>query len=84
MSGFVHLLWLLAVAHFTWCSSLPLLAERAILVNDVSELKHAYDYVIIGGGTSGLTFANRLTEDKKSISAGSRLRMSSLIWSLLE
>lgn len=28
-----------------------------------SELLEAYDYVIIGGGTSGLTVADRLTED---------------------
>lgn len=27
-----------------------------------------YDYVIIGGGTSGLTVANRLTENGKSTS----------------
>jgi ribulose 1,5-bisphosphate synthetase/thiazole synthase len=25
-----------------------------------------YDYVIVGGGVSGLVVANRLTEDKKS------------------
>jgi ribulose 1,5-bisphosphate synthetase/thiazole synthase len=25
-----------------------------------------YDYVIVGGGTSGLTVANRLTENGKS------------------
>ena len=28
-----------------------------------TELLSSYDYVIAGGGTSGLTVANRLTED---------------------
>lgn len=31
-----------------------------------SELKDSYDYVVIGGGTSGLTVAARLTEDPTS------------------
>ncbi len=45
------------------------LAERAIVVDDPSHLEHSYDYVIIGGGTSGLTVANRLTEDPESMFA---------------
>jgi hypothetical protein len=28
--------------------------------------KNTYDYVIVGGGVSGLVVANRLSEDKKS------------------
>lgn len=44
----------------------PLLAERATLITDSSQLRSAYDYVVIGGGTSGLTVANRLTENEKS------------------
>jgi len=27
------------------------------------DLNQTYDYIIVGGGTSGLTIANRLTED---------------------
>jgi choline dehydrogenase len=29
------------------------------------QLRDAYDYIIVGGGTSGLTVADRLTEDGK-------------------
>lgn len=43
------------------------LGERAVVVDDVSKLKAEYDYVVIGGGTSGLTVADRLTEDPKSM-----------------
>lgn len=40
--------------------------ERAVIVDHVSDLQAEYDYVIIGGGTSGLTVADRLTEDANS------------------
>ncbi|KAI7722438.1 GMC oxidoreductase [Hortaea werneckii] len=38
-------------------------ATHAIVHHHPSKLHPEYDYVIIGGGTSGLTVANRLTED---------------------
>lgn len=44
------------------CSPVAL-SERAVLVDATSSLQKEYDYVIIGGGTSGLTVANRLTEN---------------------
>ncbi|KAH7360400.1 GMC oxidoreductase-like protein [Rhexocercosporidium sp. MPI-PUGE-AT-0058] len=30
-----------------------------------NELRHSYDYIVVGGGTSGLTVADRLTESGK-------------------
>jgi choline dehydrogenase-like flavoprotein len=35
------------------------------VVEDATYLKSKYDYVIVGGGTSGLTVADRLTENPK-------------------
>lgn len=32
-------------------------------VSSVTDLSASYDYVIVGGGTSGLVVANRLTEN---------------------
>ena len=42
------------------------LVPRVVSTNRDSELEESYDYVIIGGGTSGLVVANRLTEDPDS------------------
>ena len=48
-------------------SALPSLPAGAVLLERTSQLRPVYDYVIIGGGTSGLVVANRLTEDPKSM-----------------
>ncbi len=39
--------------------------SHTTIVERAEELLPEYDYIIIGGGTSGLTVADRLTEDGK-------------------
>lgn len=47
------------------CDALTSLKYASIIGRDAS-LQPSYDFVIIGGGTSGLTVADRLTEDPES------------------
>ncbi|KAI7306435.1 GMC oxidoreductase [Hortaea werneckii] len=54
---------LLAVLKTAHGSVTTRFAPHAIVHHHPSKLHPEYDYVIIGGGTSGLTVANRLTED---------------------
>lgn len=48
------------------CRAAAAPVRRAVLLEDISQLRPVYDYVVIGGGTSGLVVANRLTEDPES------------------
>lgn len=70
LSVIAQLLLLLLLGSFVVCSPIDL-AERALLVDKLANLQKDYDYVIIGGGTSGLTVANRLTENPKSTTTSS-------------
>ena len=38
----------------------------AVEKRDLKALDESYDYVVVGGGVSGLVVANRLTEDSNS------------------
>jgi hypothetical protein len=46
--------------------ALGVAARSALVIGRDVALKDSYDFVIIGGGTSGLTVADRLTENPKS------------------
>jgi NADPH-dependent 2,4-dienoyl-CoA reductase/sulfur reductase-like enzyme len=46
----------------------------ANLLQRGSEVKKAYDYVVVGAGTAGLTVADRLTADGKRESLQSSMR----------
>jgi ribulose 1,5-bisphosphate synthetase/thiazole synthase len=59
-------LFSVALALLIFSSRALSLAQRVVSTNSDSELKTSYDYVVIGGGTSGLVVANRLTEDPDS------------------
>jgi hypothetical protein len=53
--------------------SLPSVQHARIVGRDTA-LRSSYDFVVIGGGTSGLTVADRLTENPESLSDFEALR----------
>ena len=44
-----------------------LLLKHAQIIKHDTDLDFSYDFVIVGGGTSGLTVADRLTENSESV-----------------
>lgn len=46
-------------------SAWPYRPQYAHILERAEQLEEEYDYVIVGGGTSGLTVGDRLSEDGK-------------------
>ena len=69
-----QLLLSLALAPLSYCAPAVPFAPRAIIV-DNSQLRPEYDYVVIGGGTSGLVVANRLTENPRGRTLNDQLHI---------
>ena len=64
-SNLLPTIFLALIVHLT-IAVVPRGIHKARVLDEPNNLHQSYDYVIIGGGTAGLTIADQLTEDEET------------------
>lgn len=66
MPRFISLIGIATAVSNALTVAYPRGVERSKVLASARDVGDSYDYVVVGGGTAGLTVADRLTEDGKT------------------